>query len=407
MNVRGNLRLMTNVTVMAMSMLLAACALPSNHHENKDPVFPDSKRISIEVVGLSGHMTLAYQGTGQLVITHDGVWEIPYDYDIGDSFTINIIETPPQQTCTLSKSSGILSASTEVVSASLTFIPITTPLSGKRIFLMPSNATYLVTGTSTQASVFTLSYAEKVKPLLEKCGASVRIMEGSYSLNPNPWVQDANAWNADLILGIAFNTGGGHGTETYYAPGTPSDLLAQKLNAQVIQAASLANRGVKTNSALFPGAVAPSAACFVCFSDCTQSHTTTYGSISESLAIRQTKFSDAIAIAYRDTIFDFFLAESGHYPPEAPESVFASSIGSDVTISWTRAGDDASNDGDLTYFLIDVKKDGGLFGSGPWSTKASQYVLPDLPEGFYEFSVRTVHKHTGDSPVTSTNIAIP
>ena len=60
-------------------------------------------------------------------------------------------------------------------------------------------------------------------------------------------VKDANAWDADLILDIHINAGGGKGTEVYHTVnGGVSKTLAQNILDSIISATGETNRGLKT-----------------------------------------------------------------------------------------------------------------------------------------------------------------
>lgn len=132
-----------------------------------------------------------------------------------------------------------------------------------KIFLDPGHnhggADTGAVGCGLKEQDITYRIAAKLKPILERCGMTVRMSRNAVtdsvannSVNASLSVRTrlANDWGADLFVSIHCNAGGGTGTETYsYEGGISSGCrLAQAVQKRMVQRIGLTNRGVKTKS---------------------------------------------------------------------------------------------------------------------------------------------------------------
>lgn len=191
----------------------------------------------------------------------------------------------------------------------------------------------------------------------------------------------ANAVNADILVSLHNNGGGGTGTETLYDTnngfGPESRRLADLVHARVIGAirreynATWADRRVQGFNGSYGEnrlATRPSILLEIAFMD---------RPVPDNAALQDEAFHRIVAAAIQDGVQEYFDGPAA-VPPLAPSNLQASAGPASVTLSWT---DPATNE---TGFRVERKST----STGPWETRA------------------TVGANSGPSPVTYVDPAV-
>lgn len=101
-------------------------------------------------------------------------------------------------------------------------------------------------GTKVKEAWQNIEVARMAKPILEKAGHNVLIVQDGDLADV---VRASNSFKADYFISIHCNSStnpSAHGTETYaLAPGGKGEKLARAIQAELVKATGLADRGVK------------------------------------------------------------------------------------------------------------------------------------------------------------------
>jgi len=152
------------------------------------------------------------------------------------------------------------------------------PASAAKIFLNASDQTSNPVSCGGNEAQYAADEALRTKSKLQSFGFTVQYSQDFYN-SPSM----ANSWGADRFLSIHSNAGGGHGTETLYKS-SAGNTLAGHINNGIVAQLGFANRGLKyrDNLHMLNATAMPAALTEVLFHDCTTTHNTPIGNMSES-----------------------------------------------------------------------------------------------------------------------------
>ncbi|HEY3357406.1 MAG TPA: N-acetylmuramoyl-L-alanine amidase [Polyangia bacterium] len=159
----------------------------------------------------------------------------------------------------------------------------------------------------------------------------------------------ANNWGADTFLSIHSNAGGGHGTETLYKS-PAGQMLAGHINDALVARLTFADRGLKyrTDLHMLNATSMPAALTETLFHDCTTTHATPIGAMTESCFLTnvdgRARIGEGIAQGFC-AHYGVTCVQGPPPPPPAPRLALATNI-DDVT------GQARDLDGDGVFDLV-------------------------------------------------------
>ena len=142
----------------------------------------------------------------------------------------------------------------------------------------------------------------------------------------------ANNWGADVFVSIHTNAGGGHGTETLYVS-SAGQVLAGHVNDAIVAALKFTDRGLKyrDNLHVLNATAMPAVLTEVLFHDCTTTHSTPIGAMSESCFLVNADGRAISAEAIAQGLCAHFGATCQQGPPPHPVFELRSEIDSVVS----------------------------------------------------------------------------
>jgi N-acetylmuramoyl-L-alanine amidase len=152
------------------------------------------------------------------------------------------------------------------------------PAAATKVFLNASDQTENAVSCGGTEAQYADDEGQRARDRLRAYGFDVQY---SQDFTNSPAM--ANNWGADVFVSIHSNAGGGHGTETLYVS-SAGQLLGGHVNDALVAALGLPDRGLKlrTDLHVLNATDMPAALTEVLFHDCTTTHTTPLGSMSES-----------------------------------------------------------------------------------------------------------------------------
>ncbi len=165
------------------------------------------------------------------------------------------------------------------------------PASATKIFLNASDQTSNPVSCGGNEAQYAADEGLRAKSKLQSFGFTVQYSQNFYD---SPSI--ANNWGADRFLSIHSNAGGGHGTETLYKS-SAGNTLASHINSGIVAKLGFPNRGLKyrDNLHMLNATAMPAALTEVLFHDCTTTHSTPLGNMSESCFLTKAAGRDLAA----------------------------------------------------------------------------------------------------------------
>ncbi|MBI5480393.1 MAG: N-acetylmuramoyl-L-alanine amidase, partial [Deltaproteobacteria bacterium] len=164
--------------------------------------------------------------------------------------------------------------------ALLAFVALAVPrdAGATKIFLNASDQTSNPVACGGNEAQYAADVGQRGQARLQAYGFDVRYSQDFYN---SPSL--ANNWGAQSFVSIHTNAGGGHGTETLYKS-SAGQTLAGHVNGALVAALGLPNRGLKyrDNLHVLNATSMPAVLTELLFHDCTTTHSTPIGSLSES-----------------------------------------------------------------------------------------------------------------------------